>query len=292
MSTLRKQDTTGPGLKRIACEHVETAIRCLTRQAGRGVAANEAIEQTAAVLSLIEPDLPRPDVRRDRAILQRLSSGLAELTTPAMLTDRLSARYKKSASDAELAAAVKQLRKRWSRRDPAGSAMNNKAGGFNPAIYRLVADMAELRGHVGGWSVDAIADDAPPRGLRRTYTRARKLADEPVTADTLPGLIATLTELSHQLGVVSKACPKLLKAQRKLVAKALKALDALALDEAIDTALREQLGKSAEKLLPKRPPLAERAGAAVANDLDHSLAETPAAFTKRVQAYWTAWRDV
>lgn len=289
MSTLRRQEPTGAGLKRIACAQVESAIRSLTRQAGQGIAAAQAIGQARAVLALIEPDLPRPTVRRDRAILSRLSDGLNELTQPAMLTEQLNRRYKKRPSDAALAAAVKTLRKRWASHDPSNAALSSKAGSFNPSIYRLVADMAELRGHLDSWPVKDVPSDLPPRGLRRTYLKARKLANEPITADTLGPLSETLTELASQLGVISKACPAMVKAQRKLLARAADELNDLQQATALHKALRAELGTAEGKALPPSKPLPAQAAARLGNDLADALAETPAAFMKRMQAYWTAW---
>lgn len=291
MTSLRRQETTGTGLKRIACAQVETAIRCLTRQAGQGTAASDAIRQTQSLLALMEPDLPRPAVRRDRAILARLGSGLNEITEPALLAEQLHRRYKKGPADAALASAVKTLRKRWATRGRSGSALNNKAGSFNPAIYRLVADMAELRGHVGDWPTESITDEQPPRGLRRTYTRARKLANEPTTASTLPPLALALTELSDQLGIIGKACPTMIKAQRKLLTRAADELNDLIVSDKLHSALRSELSKDDAKALPNKKPLTRRVADAVGSDLDSALAETPAAFMKRMQAYWLVWRD-
>ncbi|MGB0768673.1 MAG: hypothetical protein ACPGYV_13310, partial [Phycisphaeraceae bacterium] len=188
MSTLRRQETPGQGLKRLACAHVETAIRSLTRQAGQAASAAEAIRAAEAVLALIEPDLPRPAIRRDRAITTRLRLGLVELTQPTRLGTLLDRDYKKTPPDPELAQAVKTLRKAYASNGVAASAMSSKAGSFNPAIYRLVADMAELRGHLGDWPADTLDADAPPRGLRRTYAKARKLAAQPITPDSLEAL--------------------------------------------------------------------------------------------------------
>ena len=291
MSTLRRQDSTGPSLKRIACAQVESAIRFLTRQAGQGVAAEQAIDQVRAMLALIEPDLPRPVVRRDLTILDRLSEGLAELTEPTLLAEQLDRQYKKSPSDSALASAVKTLRKRWAVVDPTGSAMSSKAGSFNPAIYRLVADMAELRGHLGDWPVDAIPSDQPPRGLRRTYTRARKLSSEPITASTLADLHKALVELIAQLSVINKACSTMIKAQRKLITRSADALQNLILEDKLEAALRAELGENASEALPETKPLDERAVQCAGSDLDQALAETPAAMMKRMQAYWTAWRS-
>lgn len=290
MSTLRRQDIPGPGYQRIACAQVESAIRCLTRQAGQAGAATDAIQQAQAVLTLIEPDLPRQGVRRDRLIFARISDGLAEMTQPARMLEVLDHQYKKSPSDADLASAVKTLRKRWSASDPSTAAMSSKAGSFNPVIYRLVADMAELRGHMDHWPVDAVPSAAPPRGLRRTYTKARRLAGEPMTADTLQALIAVLHELAAQLTILSKACPTMLKAQRKLTTRAAEALTEELQSNLLDQALRDQLGKAASKALPKPKPLAQRVTDAAHNDLAAALAETPAAMMKRMQTYWSAWR--
>lgn len=291
MSTLRKQESTGPGLKRIACAQVESAIRCLTRQAGQGVAAAEAIDQARAVLALIEPDLPRLTVRRERAILSRLNDGLVILTQPTLLVEQLDRRYKKRPSDAALATAVKALRKRWASHTPSGSALSSKAGNFNPAIYRLVADMAELRGHLDSWPVDEVPSDLPPLGLRRSYTKARKLANEPITAETLGPLSEAITELASQLAVISKACPVMVKAQRKLLSRAADELNSLQQSRALDKALRAELGKDASKALPTGKSIDTQAAACLGNDLADALAETPAAFMRRMQAYWTAWHN-
>ncbi|MEO0474741.1 MAG: hypothetical protein AAF085_02050 [Planctomycetota bacterium] len=289
MSTLRRQEQAGTGLKRIACAQVESAIRCLTRQAGQADAAAQAIAQAAAVLALIEPELPRTAVRRDKAILARLSAGLAELTGPTELGEQLRQAYKKTPSDAALASAVKALRKRWGKSDRSAAAMSSRAGSFNPAIYRLVADMAELRGHLGDWPVADVPSDLPPRGLRRTYTRARRLASEPITAESLPALTQALDELATQLAVISKACPTMLKAQRKLITRAAEVLQDVIQRNALHAALRAELGKDASSSLPKRKPLTQQTAEPL-SDLDAALAETPASFMKRIQAYWSAWR--
>jgi len=290
MSTLRRQDTPGPGYQRIACAQVELAIRGLTRQAGQALAAASAIQDAQAVLALIEPDLPRQDVRRDRAILMRLRDGLAEMTQPTRMLEQLNGRYKKSPVDADLASAVKTLRKRWSSRDQSAAAMSSKAGSFNPAIYRLVADMAELRGHMDHWPVDAVPADALPRGLRRTYTKAHRLAHEPMTTDSLDALVTVLDELAMQLSLFRKICPAMLKAQGKLVSRAADALRDELQNDRLDQALRDALGKAASKALPKPTPLPQRVTDAAGQDLAAALAESPAAMMKRVQVYWSAWR--
>ena len=161
---------------------------------------------------------------------------------------------------------------------------------FNPAIYRLVADMAELRGHVGDWPVDTVPDEQPPRGLRRTYTRARKLAGESINTESIQPLTEVLDELATQLGVISKACPAMVKAQRKLLTRAAEELHDLQQAAALNKALRAELGQDASKSLPAFKPLSKQAADRLGTDLADALAETPAAFMKRVQAYWVVWR--
>ena len=291
MSTLRRHENPGPGYQRIACDRVELAIRCLTRQAGQALAAADAIQQVDAILALIEPDLPRQGARRDRAILARLHEGLTKMAKPAGMLEQLNRRYKKAPADADLASAVKKLRKRWSSRDQSAAAMSSKAGSFNPAIYRLVADMAELRGHMDHWPIEAVPADVLPRGLRRTYTKAQRLAHEPVTEDLLVALIRVLDELVTQLSVFKKICPVMLKAQAKLVSRVADALRDELQSDLLDQALRDALGKAASKALPKPTPPAKRLSPCVQEDLAAALAESPAGFIKRMQAYWSTWQQ-
>jgi len=251
MSTLKRQEPVGTGLRRIACEHIEAGVRALTRQdetAPGGPA--ESMRQAAAVLALIEPGLPRATARRAQDLFDQVTEALASIDRPIVLLGRLDTHFKKPPSDAALAGAVKALRKAWSSASGAGRALNSRGGNFDPAVYRLVADMAELRGHAGEWPVDAIDDDVPPPGLRRTYTRARRLAAEPIGVEHLPELADTLAMLRDQLAVLTKSCSPMLKAQRKLIDRALPAVDAQRADAELDRALCERLDLPANSALP------------------------------------------
>lgn len=286
MSTLKRQEAVGNGLRRIACQQVESAIRSLTRQPGQGAAALESIRGAQSALALIEPDLPRPAIRTNQALIGRLTDGLAELTGPHRLLELLDARHKKTPTDPQLAKSVKALRKRWSAASSNGSALSTGVGSFDPAIYRLVADMAELRGHIGEWPTQDIPDDAVPRGLRRAYAKARRLATPPINSDELKQLADALGVLDWQMGALSKACPPMLKAQRKLVTKAHAALRQQLADLDLDAALKAEAGEAAAQPVVSIESTADEA----VNDLAPALAETPAAFSNRVQVYWQAWR--
>jgi hypothetical protein len=291
MSTLKRQEPVGTGLRRIACEHIEAGVRALTRQdetAPGGPA--ESMRQAAAVLALIEPGLPRATARRAQDLFDQVTEALASIDRPVVLLGRLDAHFKKPPSDAALAGAVKALRKAWSSASGAGRALNSRGGNFDPAVYRLVADMAELRGHAGEWPVDAIDDDAPPPGLRRTYTRARRLAAEPIGVEQLPALADTLATLRDQLAVLAKACSPMLKAQRKLIDRALPAIEAQRADAELDRALCERLDLPDNSALPGALLTAERTDALLTGGLQAALAETPQAFHNRLQVYWSAWR--
>lgn len=291
MSTLRRQEPVGTGLKRIACERVEAGVRALTRQADQTATAALAIRQATAVLELIAPHLPRATARRDLALAERLRDGLVEIDRPTALLARLNRLYKKSPPDDALAGAVKSLRKQWAGSSNGGRTLNSPGGSFDPAIYRLVADMAELRGHVGEWHVEPISDDAPYTGLRRTYNRARRLVAQPIKPNGLGDLIIALSALSEQLTMISKACPPMIKAQRKLLNRACEVLEALQADHALDHALRSALGSRTKPILPDREPVAKRLSAILVTDLQPALAETPAAFINRMRVYGSAWRD-
>lgn len=292
MSTLRRQEPVGLGLRRIACDQVEAAIRSLTRQPGKATSALQAVRSAEAVLTLLEPEMARTAVRRDRAILDRLGSGLSEMTRPAMLLERLASRYKKSPADSAKASAIKALKKRWTEQARPGLALNSPSGSFDPAIYRLVADMAELRGHFGQWPIDEVPNDAPPRGLRRSYQRARRLAKQPVSGIGLAELTASLDQLMFQMSVLNKACPPMLKAHRKLIAKAIDPLEQLQADRVLDAAISSQVKtKDAKSSNVKAPSLAEQAKPILQAQVAPALAESPAALFNRMQAYWSAWRS-
>lgn len=287
MAVLRRQDPVGLGLRRIACERVEAGVRALTRQADQPGEASSAIREASAVMMLLAPAMPAPITRRDHALASRLRLGLAELERPAALLSRLDARYAKPPADDKLAAAVKAVRKHWSAAGRGERTFNSHGGSFDPAIYRLVADMAELRGHLGDWPADSLGDDAPPPGLRRTYAAARRLADQPSDHDRLVGLTDSLQALAHQLSVLAKACPPMLKAQRKLIARSAEHLSARLIDLDLDRELAQAMNaeprSAAQRSQPDDdPPI---------NDLHAALAETPAAFDKRMRAYWSAWRE-
>ncbi|MFN3168545.1 MAG: CHAD domain-containing protein [Phycisphaeraceae bacterium] len=291
MSTLKRQEPVGLGLRRIACEHIEAGVRALTRQVesdSRG--PGESIRRASAVLALIQPALPRETARRAQGLFDQVAEALASIDRPAVLLGRLDTRFKKPPSDAALAGAVKALRKAWSSKTGGGRALNSRGGSFDPAVYRLVADMAELRGHAGEWPVDPIDDDAPPPGLRRAYARARRLAGDPIDRDPLPELADALTQLRDQLAALSKACPPMLKAQRKLIDRVTPALIEQHADAELDRALRERLDLPADSALPGGLATPERVDRWPIGDLRAALAETPQAFYNRVGAYWSAWR--
>lgn len=287
MSTLKPTEPVGTGLRRIASQQVESAIRALTRQPGRADDAVEAIAAARAILALLEPALPRASVRRDNALLDRLIEGLDEMTRPGLMLARLNSQHKKAPSDAALATAVKAMRKQWNRQDRPGQAMNSPSGSFDPAIYRLVADMAELRGHVGEWPIEKIDNAAPPSGLRRGYTRARRLADALATPGDVQALIHALSVLQAQLGVISKACPSMIKAHRKLIARANDTLIDLHERYLLDKALRKKAGLPQ----PDRRTLLSAVHKAIPTEVAPALAESPASLNNRLGIYWSVWKN-
>jgi len=283
---LRRQDHVGTGLRKIACDCVEGAIRSLTRQPGSSAASLEFIAQAEAVLALIETDLPQTVSRRDRALMTRVRKSLSDMTRPAELLDQLDLSLPKAPDDPEQAAAVKTLRKHWSSLAATGQTFNTRGGGFDPAIYRMVADMAELRGHLGTWPVDTISQDVPPRGLRRSYTRARRLIEQPITSATLADALSALSTLDLQLAVLIKACPPMLKGHRKLLGKAIAAMRHVELELALEKSLHEATGDKPSK----QPSVIQRLAEPIVLYAEPALAETSAAFDRRIQSYWSAWR--
>lgn len=290
MSTLKRQEPVGTGLRRIACDHIEAGVRTLTRQIDTACTPVQSIGHAAAVLALIEPSLPRTTARRAHGLLQQIRLGLAPIDQPIALLQRLDSHFKKPPSDAALVDAVKALRKQWSGLDRSERSLHSRGGSFDPAVYRLVADMAELRGHAGEWPVDAIRDDAPPAGLRRTYARAHRLVSTPMTAERVRELADALALLSDQLKTLVKVCPPMLKAHRKLIDRALTPMQDAIDDVELDRLLSRQMDKPDGSFVSETLATPQHLNALISAELRTALAETPTAFHNRVQSYWSAWR--
>ncbi|MEM9881934.1 MAG: hypothetical protein AAF800_03320 [Planctomycetota bacterium] len=142
----------------------------------------------------------------------------------------------------------------WKHTRPAPPAADDATPPAAPdaAVYRRVADLAEVRMRARYWHLPDGGFELLEPGLRTAYRDARREA----TADTL-------SILRRQLAQVERSWPDVLTPTRK----ALRTAERLAARDPADTDNAELMSLTARL-----------------------FAETPAAFTKRLGVYWHAWR--
>lgn len=287
MSTFKRSESNDLGCRRLLCEQVESAIGELTRKDGSARSAANALCRAEAALSLIEPALPRDIARRERGLLQRIETELREAIGPTRLLAALDKHVKINKPQDP---AAKAYRKQLNRR--AGTALSLSAPDrtFNPLVYRLVADLAELRGHIGTRPELDLAQDGPPPGLRRAYAAARRAVQSTATTPKDAGrTAAALDRVALQLAMVNRCAPTLLKPQRKLLAAAATDLRRHALSlqllADLDTDAHRNWAEPILKAIVNDAPAPDPEAL-----LGSALAETPAGFARRLGVYWNAWR--
>ena len=170
------------------------------------------------------------------------------------------------------------------------------AKGPDPALLRRRADLAEARMRARYWHLPTLEPGGDGEfkllspGLRRPYQRARKLAadcdaDHDDGAPATAALAEALDTLSLQLRLIEKAWPDLLQPLRK------------AADDAADHAHQRAALAQLQHVLPDHADAstavdtaAQARQAALDSILDRLLTESAPALSKRVEAYWNAWR--
>lgn len=298
MSSFKRRETVSAGARRQVCAELESAIQAMSRSAKRDPAASagRAVERARAVTELVGPALPRDVYRRDRKRLLAIRKTLAEARDGRRLVARLDALLKDAQADPGDAVA-KALRKQLTQRRRGALALQTRGQQFDPVVYRLVAELAELRGHVGHWpDTDGESQDTgdgPPPGLGACYRAARRSADASLAdPEKLPAAGTAIALLADALGTLTKACPAMLKPQRGMLRDAADAADRTAVDPVLLASAKKLEGADgltntlSEASALQWDPAMKR----VAQARGYALAETPQAFVRRVSAYWQTWR--
>jgi hypothetical protein len=297
MSSFKRRESVCAGARRQVCAELETAIQAMSRSAKRDPAAQagRAVSRARAVAELVGPALPREVYRRDRKRLTAIGKTLGEARAGRRLVARLDTLMKAAGADAG-DAAVKSLRKQLAQHRRGALALRTRGQQFDPVVYRLVAELAELRGHVGHWPETdrgpGTDDDTPPPGLAGCYRAARRAADAALAdPGKLPAAVSALALLADALDTLTKACPQMLKPQRGLLRDAADAADKVALDPVLLASAGKLEAADLTTALAEASALQwEPATQSVARARHFALAETPQAFVRRVSAYWQAWR--
>ncbi|MEM6458747.1 MAG: hypothetical protein AAF710_05080 [Planctomycetota bacterium] len=219
VSPLKRKEPIVKSVRRQARAHLDAAIAALTRDAAAVGVAHHELARLRALLRLVRRPLGAEVFRREHRAVE--AAWWHTRPDPPR------------ADDSE---------------PPAASAVPDAA------VYRRVADLAEVRMRARYWHLPNGGFELLEPGLRTAYRDARRHP----TADTL-------AILRLQLAQVERAWPNVLTPTRKAL-------------------------RAAERLAAKHADSPDASGGDLAPLAARLFAETPAAFTKRLAAYWHAWR--
>jgi len=178
--------------------------------------------------------------------------------------------------------------------DPTGTQPNADVKGRSklaarPALLRALADLAEIRVRAAHWHVPDAGFDALAPALRSAWRQSARAVTGARAVAPVALSEAALT-LHDQLRCVERVWPEAIDAPRVLARRL--ASDAMQLAAIEALTARPATGGNADPASRKRM---SDARAEVVDNVNTAAAllaaETPAAFTRRVAAYWDRWRD-
>lgn len=276
-TTIKRKDTVVKAVRRNAAVHLDAVITALTgTRDDRLAVAERELRRMVALIELVRRPLGAEVFQRERRVVLRA------LKVVASNADVLKAAGLKSLAAADPPVAVDALLERMAVGSDQSKAERKKTEP-DPKVLRLLADLAEMRMRARYWHLPAGEFELVAPGLRASYLRVHKLAAGPAT-DTAAEAWGTLAD---QLQGIERAWPALLTPLRKeLRAAERKARRLATLTDLIEPVVDH------ETLRPRLDAeLAELEKDASAHHA-RLLAETPAAFVKRIGAYWDVWRGV
>lgn len=268
-TTFRRKDPVVKAVRRSAAAHLDGAIAALTGSRADREAARREVERLGSLLRLVQRPLGSAAVSRERRVLQRALQQLAPREAPGAAALR-------ALAAAEPAVDVGVLLQETF---PEGEAPDRPDP--DPEVLRLLADLAEVRMRARYWHLPAGGFAVLAPGLSWAYRGALKAA----SAEPSCGASAAWRTLGDQVQLLERAWPEQLAPLRKSLRAAQKRAEALS----AFAGLAEPVGDHPQ-LRPRLDAQTARLTAEARADRLRLLAESPAAFVKRLGAYWTAWR--
>jgi len=292
MSSFKRKEPLIAGARRMTCDHLEATIHALSRK-GQGAAALKSLLQTQASLMLVTSMLRDEDARRDQALLAEVLNTMQAAQVGRLLKQRYSDLLAQAGLSSDTPD-IKLLRSELLAGMPPNLSLNAKTGSFNPVVYRMVADLAELRGHTGHWPDGPDDLILSPPGLGHAYRLARRLLSKSDLAALGPTpmnrIAQTLTLLANQMACVAKTCAPMIKPHRKILLDAAQAAEQGMIDRTIDDLLKSRPTDTPAPLVQALEDARAKNLALLAQSGALGLAEAPAAFDRRIGAYWQHWR--
>lgn len=275
LSPFKKNHPPAKAVRRAATQLLDEAIASLSDPAVDDAtveAARQELLRLRSLLLLVRRPLTGEVFNREHRALGRALRQMPALPIDRVaLLDELTRNTQATVPD--------ELRESLSTSDT--KRPKKPAKGPDPRRLRMLADLAEVRMRARYWHLPAKGFAVFAAGLRTTYQRAAK------TSASLDAAAAaeSLGQFADQLRLLEKAWPAVLGPCRKTVDELQGHMAALARFESLRPALADQpellalLDQHREATRQTINPLVERL-----------FAESAAAFTKRMSAYWDAWR--
>jgi len=293
---LKRNESAGNGIRRVARELVDEALDLSEKKTEDAKTPHElrkAFKKIRSVLRLVRDEIGQEVYRRDNVLVRDLGRRLSAVRDAAVregALEKLQEESRKDVPAADLSAIRSRLqsRRRAERR-------RLRAEKVLPAV---AAGLHELRRSIRTWPLDQSGFPCVEKGLRRAYRRGKKGSAEayqsktdeafhewrkrakdlryhvellePAWKDTMSDLEKSLHDLTDLLGDDHD----LGDLHRVLTSSPRLTRGAKGISGVLDFILRRR-----SELQAKARPLARRL-----------YAEKPAAFVKRIEGYWNAWR--
>jgi len=297
---LKRKESVPQGVRRIACERLDKAIKALDasrRSALPDAAVHEArkqFKQVRGVLRLIRQEMGRKRFDRENRAFRDAGRPLSEVRDAKVLIDTLEmlaehfSRELAKGSFKELRAALRSRR----------TQVRQNVLGKRSAARAIAAEVRRARRRVEDWPLRHKGWKAIAAGLRRTYSKGRgamKQAIRRASDESVHEWRKRSKDLRYELELLAPSWPQTVEPMAQLLHDLtdllgqdhdLAVLREIAVDELRDRLPEEEVEMIQPLVTQRREELQKQA-----IELGERLfAEKPREFTRRLHEYWKVWR--
>ena len=284
---MERGESVPAGIRRIACEQLEGAIRSLGRARGRDEAIHDArkrLKKTRALLRLVRPYVGRV-YAEENGRLRDAGRVLSEFRDAAVVIetfDELRAKFPAEFAGGSLAGVRRLLKRR--------KAQIERSGAIRRTLAEVSSQLAAAARRVNRWPLAIDGFDGIGPGLKRTFRRGRKAmaaARRGPTSENFHEWRKRVKAHWYHVRLLEALWDKEMKS-READLKQLE--DWLGIDHNLEV-LREKAGGHAGALLPMIDRYQEELRARALEIGDSLYRYLPRQFRRGVEELWQAWSD-
>ncbi len=288
MFAVKRKEPVVKAMRRTACERLDRALASLhTADAGLAGVADRVrndLDRLLALWALVSPGMDKAAAQREAKVLRR---SWRKMQRKPDVEARLRACLESAGGN--LAGITPETIFEPASQDQENeSKPRRRKRGPDPAVHRMIADLAEVRMRAGYWHVAGEGFAALMPGFRSTYTRARRLATEEPLGDPAD-LAVALRRLADQQRWLERCWPEVLGAQRQRLIDLAEVANGCAEDLALSETLPE--GGASQRVAAFIDAQTQQAESTIRQQARALFSETPGRFIDRHAAYWSAWRS-